>query len=91
MGQFPRDIRLVKNHLFDTYGKINEQEFQTKYDEITKLHYNVSHPINNIFNTVEDLCKIAEFTSMPYYERQQVNIGYLIINKQPIFRSDLRK
>ena len=90
-GQLPGDIRLLKDHLFSTYGKINEQELQTKYDETTKMSYSVSDPIDDIFNAVEDLCEIAEFADTPYSPRQQVNIGYLILNKQPIFRSDVRK
>ena len=90
-GQLPGDIRLLTNHLFSTYGKINEQELQTKYDETTKMSYSVSEPIDDIFNAVEDLCEIAEFAETPYSSRQQVNIGYLIVNKQPIFRSDVRK
>ena len=90
-GQLPGDIRLIKTHLFTTYGKINEQELQTKYDDTTKMSYSVSDPIDDIFNAVEDLCEIAEFADTPYSPRQQVNIGYLIVNKQPIFRSDVRK
>ena len=90
-GQLPGDIRLLKNHLFSTYGKINEQELQTKYDETIKLSYSVSDPIDDIFNAVEDLCEIAEFADTPYSPRQQVNIGYLIVNRQPIFRGDVRK
>ena len=43
------------------------------------------------FNSVEDLCKIAEVENCPYSARQQVNIGYLIVTKQPIFRSDVRR
>ena len=82
---------MSKTHLFDTYGKINENEIQTKYDETTKLTYNVSDPIDDIFNPVEDLCEIAELENCPYSARQQVNIGYLIVSKQPIFRSDVRK
>jgi len=90
-GQLPGDIRLVKTHLFSTYGKINEQELQTKYDETTKMSYHVSDPIDDIYNAVEDLCEIADLAETPYSPRQQVNIGYLIVNKLPIFRSDLRK
>ena len=81
-GQLPADIWLLKIHLFDTYGKINENELQTKYDETTKLAYNVSDPIDDIFNSVEDLCKIAELANFPYSERQHVNIGYLIVLKK---------
>ena len=90
-GQLPGDIRLLKDHLFSTYGKINEQELQAKYDETIKLSYSVSDPIDDIFNAVEDLCEIAEFADTPYSSRQQVNIGYLIVNRQPIFRGDVRK
>ena len=90
-GQLPGDICLVKTHLFSTYGKINEQELQTKYDKTTKMSYHVSDPIDDIYNAVEDLCEIADLAETPYSPRQQVNIGYLIVNKLPIFRSDLRK
>ena len=90
-GQFPADIRLLDIHLFDTCGRINEKELQTKYDKTTKLAYNVSEPINDIFNSVEDLCEISELAYCPYSARQQVNIGYLILSRKPIFRSDVRR
>ena len=64
---------------------------QEKYDETTKLAYNISYPIDNTFNTVKDLCEIAEFANNPYSATQQVHIGYLIISKHLIFRSDLCK
>ena len=69
-GQLPADIRLVMNHLFDTYGKISETELQTKYDETIKLTYQVSDPIDVIFNAVEDLCEIADLAGSPYTAAQ---------------------
>ena len=90
-GQLPGDIQLLLNHLFNTYGKINEAELQEKYDSTAKLTYDVNEPIDIIFNAVEDLCEIADLAGCPYSPRQQVNIGYLILQKQPIFRSDVRK
>ena len=69
-GQLPADIRLIKNHQFDTYGKINESELQEKYDETTKLAYNISYPIDDIFNAVKDLCEISEFVNNPYSATQ---------------------
>ena len=89
--QLHTDIRLLKIYLFDTYGKMNENELQEKYDETTKLTYDVSDPIDDIFNSVKDLCKVAEFENCLYSARQQVNIGYLILSKQPFFRIDVRK
>ena len=70
---------------------MNENELQEKYDETKKLTYDVSDPIDDIFNSVEDLCKVAELENCLYSERQQVNTGYLIVSKQPMFRIDVRK
>ena len=61
IGQLPADIYIINNHLFDTCAKINESELQLKYDETTKLTFNISYPVDNILNAVKELCKIAEF------------------------------
>ena len=90
-GQLPGDIRLIMTHLFTTYGKITEHELQEKYDETLKLTYDVNEPIDIIFNAVEDLCEVAELAESAYTPKQQVHIGYIIISKQRIFRSDVRK
>ena len=90
-GQFLVDIRTIKNHLFDKYGKINESELRLKHDETTKLTYNISDPVNDILNAVKDLCEIAELAQTPYSVRQKVNISYLNVSKHLIFRSDLWK
>ena len=90
-GQLPADIRLIMTHLFTTYGKITEHELQEKYDETLKLTYDVSEPIDTIFNAVEDLCEVAELADSAYTPKQQVHIGYIIISKQRIFRADIRK
>ena len=58
-GQLPGGVRLLKHHLFDMYGKINENKLQEKYDTATKLAYIVSEPIVTIFLAVKDLCEIA--------------------------------
>ena len=64
---------------------------QLKYDTTTKLTYNISYPVDDIFNAVKDLCEIAEFAQTLYPVRQKVNIGYLIVSEHLIFRSDLWK
>ena len=50
--QLPADIRIIKNHLFSMYRKINESGLQKRYDETTKLSYNISDPIDDIYNAV---------------------------------------
>ena len=51
----------------------------------------MSEPIDDIFCSFEDLCEIAELENCLYSARQQVTIGYLIVSRQPIFRSDVRR
>ena len=88
--QLPADIKIIMTHLFKAYGKVNEQELQTKYDE-TKMVYNISDLIDDIFNTIEDLVELAKLAGCPYTLQQQINIGYLIVSKQGIFIDDVRK
>ena len=83
-GQLPTDIRVIMNHLFTTYGAITEHELQEKYDETLKITYNVTEPIDEIFNAVKDLCEVADAI-------QQVHIGYIIVRKQRVFRGNVRR
>ena len=70
-GQLPADIRVIKNHLFGAYRRINESELQAKYDETTRLSYDISHPIEGIYNAIEDPCEIAEFAENVYSEKRR--------------------
>ena len=64
-GQLLANIRLIMTHLFITYSKIKEQKLQEKYDETLKITYNGSEPINDIFNAVKDLYKVAVLARSP--------------------------
>ena len=35
------------------------------------MTYNISDPIDDIFNAVEDLCEISEIAQTPYSARQK--------------------
>lgn len=89
-GQLPGDIKILRDHLLSTYGKVLEHELYGKYDITTKLTYNMSDPINKIFNLVEDLCEAAKLGNYPYSPIQQVNIGYQIVSKRRIFWTDVQ-
>ena len=80
-GQLPGDICLLKDHLFSTYGKINEQEFQTKYDETTKMTYSVSDPIDDIFNAVEVKSPNLQTRHTPHGNRSTLGTSSLTSNQ----------
>ena len=55
------------------------------------MEYQIDKPIDVIFMAIEDLLELAEISGRPFTPQQIVNIGYLIVSKHRIFRSDIRK
>ena len=53
--------------------------------------YDLSEPISIIFNVVVDLRKIAVLANRPYTEVQMINLGYMVLTRQPIFHADIRR
>ena len=55
------------------------------------MKYNLEEPINIIFDAVEDLVEISELAGRPCSTQQIVDLGYIILSKNQIFRSGIRK
>ena len=55
------------------------------------MEYNLEKPIDIIFDAIEDLVETGELTRRPYSAQQIVDLGYIILSKKRIFRSDIRK
>ena len=55
------------------------------------MDYTIDEPISIIFDAVEDVVEIVELAGSPYSLDQIVDIGYIILFKNRIFRSDIRK
>ena len=41
-------------HLFTTYGQLTPQQVKAKEIEVTNLHFDISLPVDIIFNAIED-------------------------------------
>jgi len=54
------------------------------------MQFNMSHPIDNIFNTINDLLEMCEYALMPISSSQAVNIAYVVFVKNPILLQDLQ-
>ena len=54
------------------------------------MEYRLEEPINIIFDTVEDLSKIEELTRRPYSPQQILDLGYIILSTNWIFRDNIR-
>ena len=55
------------------------------------MDYTIDEPIAIIFDAVEDLIEIAELAGRPCSTDQIFDIGYNVVSKNKIFRSDVRK
>ena len=58
--------------------------------ELYNLPFDLSLPVNYIFNAIDDLIELADQASMPMTNDQAVNLAYMIFARQPILLQDLR-
>ena len=86
-GQVPSNIRLLFSSLFVIYGKTSAHQLIEKYNEVASMSYDITEPIN----VADDLREISDLAGRPYSLFQMVDLAYLVIAKQPIFRSDVRR
>jgi len=90
-GQVPSDIRTLILHLFRIYGKITPQQLRTRYENVEKMEYSIDESIAIIFDAVEDLVETGELAGKPYSPLQIVDLRYMVLVKNRIFRGDIRK
>ena len=89
-GQFSSNIRAVMTHLFTTYGKITPQLVTAKQQAVYSMHYDISQPVDTVFNTIEDLADLADHASSPMTAQQQIDMAYVIFAREPILQQDIR-
>ena len=90
-GQIPADCRDILMYLFRVYGKVTPDQLVAEEDAVKRLTYDTSVPIDGIFNAIEDLQELGFLSGVPYSSSQIVNLGFIILNKHRMLRSDVRK
>ena len=91
MCQVPRDICVFILHLFYVYCKITPHQLGSRYEAVEQLEYKIEEPIDILFNVIEDLGKIAVLARRSHSPAQIVDLGYIVVSKNRIFRSDIQK
>jgi hypothetical protein len=89
-GQYSVNIRALLAHLFTTYGKITPQQVKAKEMELYNMHYDISQPVDTVFNCIDDLSELADHAGSPMSPQQMIDLAYVIFAKQPILQQDLR-
>ena len=89
-GQYATSIRAILLHLFSTYGKITPQQVKAKEMEVHNMHYDISQPVDTVFNAIDDLGELADHANSPMSPQQMIDLAYVIFARQPILQQDLR-
>jgi hypothetical protein len=84
--QYSTSIRALLQHLFTTYGKITPQQVKAKEMELYNMHFDISQPVDTVFNAVDDLSDLAEHGNSPMSEQQMIDLAYVIFAKQTILQ-----
>jgi hypothetical protein len=89
-GQYATSIRAVVTHLFTTHGTITPQQVKAKEQAVFNMHYDISQPVDIVFNSIEDLADLPEHANSPMSAQQQIDLAYVIFARQPILQQDMR-
>jgi hypothetical protein len=55
------------------------------------MHYDISQPVDTVFNCIDDLSDLAEHANSPMSPEQMIDLAYVMIfAKQTILQQDLR-
>ena len=63
---------------------------QAEEKAVKEMYYDVTHPIDIIFNKVEDLNDLSIAAHADYTEQQWINIAYVIINNTTKYQHYIR-
>ena len=67
--------------LFMNHGKITPTQLKTKENEVNAIVYDLTTPIDNVFNAIENLTEFAVAAGIPYSNKQIVMLAYNIFLK----------
>jgi hypothetical protein len=89
-GQCATNLRDVLTHLFATHGKITPQQIRVKENTIYDMAFDISMPVDTVFNAIDDLADLAEHANSALSHQQMMDLAYVIFSKHPILQQDLR-
>ena len=84
-------ISVIIAFLQQSYGKITEQEFYEKEDDIKNFRYDPELPVDTVFNRIDKFQAMCKLTENSKSDRQLVSLAYFIFSNTDIFMNALKK
>ena len=83
-------IPVILDYLFTNHGRVSPAMLQAEEKAVKEMYYDITHPIDVIFNKVEDLNDLSIAARADYSEQQLINIAYVIINNTAKYQHYIR-
>jgi hypothetical protein len=87
---FTVPLNEILQHLMTVYGKLNPKTFKSMKDEVESYQYDISLPVDVVFDPIDDLAELAGVADQPMTEAQMINIAFIVFQNTGKFKSDLK-
>ena len=77
-------------YLQTNFGRITDQELSDKEDEVKTCSYDLSTPVDSVFNRIKAFQDLCVLTGNAKTDRQLVQLAYLVFNKTKAFMDSLK-
>jgi hypothetical protein len=86
-GTVPQIIQ----RLFDTYGAITPAALSVARNDVEKLKYDHTTPVQHIFSKITEYANMATRAKTTETTAHLINIGIIILTRSNVFQGDIRK
>ena len=84
-------IPVIIDYLFSTHDRVTPAMLHEEEKQVKDMFYDPAHPIDIIFNKVEDLSDFSTAARADFTEQQLINIAYVIISKTGKYQPYIRE
>ena len=85
------DILAHLHQVYGVYGQVSPQMLENREQELKDMTYTPRHPIDTVFNAVDDLADFARLGKQPFTYQQIVSKAYIIINNTRRFNAPINE
>ena len=90
-GQINKQLPLILYLLYSNYRQITPTALNQKRNACTKLIYNPSEPIDQIWVQITIYSLMAQAAKSPATNEQLINMGIIILQRVGVFTLDIRE
>ena len=84
-------IPVIIDYLFSSHGRVTPAMLHHEEKTVKEMFYDPTHPVDVIFNKVEDLSDLSVAARADFTEQQLINIAYVIINNTGKYQPYIRE